>query len=44
MAQVVRLLGKTENGRLLELRLSDGRPVPFFAAAGNVLVAGDGVL
>jgi hypothetical protein len=37
-AEVVRVLGKTENGRLLELKLADGRKTPFFAAAGNVLV------
>jgi hypothetical protein len=38
LAEVVRLLGKTGNGRLLELRVRDGRRAPFFAAAGNVLV------
>jgi hypothetical protein len=36
-AEVVRLLGKTGSGRLLELKLADQRN-PFFAAAGNVLV------
>jgi hypothetical protein len=40
-AEVVRLLGKTESGRLLELKVEDGRRAPFFAAAGNVLVSPD---
>jgi hypothetical protein len=39
MAEVVKLLGKTGNGRLLELKVADGRRAAFFAAAGNVLVA-----
>ena len=38
-AEVVRHLGRTESGRLLELKVSDGRRQPFFAAAGNILVA-----
>lgn len=39
-AEVVRLLGKTgSGGRLLELKVADGRKAPFFAAATNVLVA-----
>jgi len=37
-AEVVRLLGKTESGRLLELKVADGRRTPFFAAAANILV------
>ena len=37
-AEVVRLLGKTESGRLLELKVNDGRRAPFFASAANVLV------
>lgn len=37
-ADVVRLLGRTGSGRLLELRVRDGRRQPFFAAADNVLV------
>jgi hypothetical protein len=37
-AQVVRLLGKTESGRLIELKLADQRS-PFYASAGNILVA-----
>jgi hypothetical protein len=41
MAQVVKLLGKTGSGRLLELKVADGRRAAFFAAAGNVLVAPD---
>jgi hypothetical protein len=41
-AEVVRLLGKTGSGRLLELRVADGRRAPFFASAGNVLVTPDG--
>jgi hypothetical protein len=40
-AELVRVLGKTESGRLLELRVSDGRKSPFFASAGNVLVSPD---
>ena len=36
-AEVVRLLGKTESGRLIELKLPDQR-TPFFASASNVLV------
>ncbi len=40
MGQVVRVLGRTQNGsRLLELKLADGRRESFFAAASNVLVA-----
>jgi len=40
MAEVVRVLGKTQNGsRLLELKVDDGRRAPFFAAASNVLVS-----
>jgi hypothetical protein len=39
VAEVVRLLGKTGNGRLLELKIADGRRAPFFAVAANVLVA-----
>jgi hypothetical protein len=38
-AEVVRLLGRTESGRLLELKVSDGRRAPYFAAASNILVA-----
>jgi hypothetical protein len=38
-AEVVRLLGKTGSGRLLELRVADGRRQPYFASAANVLVA-----
>jgi len=39
LAEVVRILGKTQNGsRLLELRLPERRD-SFFAAASNVLVA-----
>jgi hypothetical protein len=39
-AEVVRVLGKTGDGsRLLELRLTDPKAKPFFAAASNVLVA-----
>ena len=41
LAELVRVLGKTESGRLLELRVSDGRKSPFFASAGNVLVSPD---
>ena len=41
MAQVVKHLGKTGNGRLLELKVADGRRAAFFAAAGNILVAPD---
>jgi hypothetical protein len=44
LAEVVRLLGKTGNGRLLELKVREGRTTPFFAAAGNVLVPPAGVL
>jgi hypothetical protein len=36
-AEVVRLLGKTESGRLIELRIAEQRS-PFFATAGNILV------
>ncbi len=40
MGQVVRVLGRTQNGsRLLELKLADGRRESFFAAASNVLIA-----
>ena len=42
-AEVVRVLGKTESGRLLELKLFDGRKAPFFAAAANVLVPPSGL-
>ncbi len=39
LAQVVRVLGRTQNGsRLLELRLPERRD-SFFAAASNILVA-----
>ncbi len=39
MAEVVRLLGRTQSGgRLLELKL-EGRRDSFFAAASNVLIA-----
>lgn len=44
LAEVVRHLGKTGSGRLLELQVSDGRRAPFFASAGNVLVPPDGAL
>lgn len=44
MAKVVKLLGKTGSGRLLELKIDDGRRVPYFAAQGNVLVPPDGFL
>lgn len=38
-ATVVRVLGRTgSGGRLLELRMADGRKAPFFAAADNVMV------
>ncbi len=44
LAQVVRILGKTQNGsRLLELRLPERRD-SFFAAASNVLVAPAGAV
>jgi hypothetical protein len=36
-AEVVRVLGRTNGGRLLELKLGD-RKAPFFASSGNVLV------
>ena len=40
LAEVSRLLGKTSDGsRLLELVLPDRPRHPFFASAGNVLVA-----
>ena len=39
LAEVVRILGRTQNGsRLLELRLPERRD-SFFAAASNVLIA-----
>lgn len=39
-AEVVRVLGRTgSDGRLLELRVADGRKGFYFAAAANVLVA-----
>jgi hypothetical protein len=39
MAEVVRVLGRTQNGsRLLELRIAERRD-SFFAAASNVLIA-----
>jgi hypothetical protein len=44
VAEVIRLLGRTGNGRLLELRVSDGRRESFFAAAGNVLVPPEATL
>lgn len=38
-ATVIRVLGRTSSGgRLLELRMLDGRTAPFFAAAANVMV------
>lgn len=37
-AVVTRILGRTGSGRLLELAMDDGRRVPFFAAAANVMV------
>jgi hypothetical protein len=37
-AEVVRHLGRTSSGRLLELRVADGRRSPFFATAANILV------
>lgn len=38
-ATVIRILGRTSSGgRLLELRMLDGRTAPFFAAAANVMV------
>lgn len=39
LAQVLKVRGKTGDGsRLLELKLVEGDPHPFFAAASNVLV------
>jgi len=39
LAYFVRAVGRTDSGgRLLELRMHDGRRQPFFAAAANVLV------
>jgi len=39
LAQVIKVRGKTGDGsRLLELKLVEGDPHPFYAAASNVLV------
>lgn len=39
LATIIRLRGKTGDGsRLLELKLVEGDPHPFYAAASNVLV------